>query len=234
MRLLIDGYNLLHATHVFGEGELAGTLQGAREALLTVLADHLPDGLRRATLVVFDAADAPPGVPDSANWRGLAIRYARGYADADSLLEEVIEACRGPRQLLVVSSDHRIQRAARRRGSAWTDSEPWWRALLAQPAQASCRGGVAPDSKPTPKGEDSGADYWIQQFSDPDFLGELSRTSQPPQPESSIRPSQPRSKSPAPEEPDPTLFFPPGYADDLAAEYDQADRELKGQSPDAD
>ena len=34
MRLLIDGYNLLHASDLFGEGESRGTLRGSRDALL--------------------------------------------------------------------------------------------------------------------------------------------------------------------------------------------------------
>lgn len=227
MRLLIDGYNLLHATHVFGEGELAGTLQGAREALLSMLVGHLPAGLRRATVVVFDAADAPPGLADLVEHRGLSIRYARGYPDADTLLEELIEACRGPKQLLVVSSDHRVQRAARRRGGAWVDSEPWWRELLAQPAEDWDAKTPADEAKPAPPKDAGGADYWVQQFSDPEFLGELSRQSQPPQAGRSRPPAQPSQPSDERELGDPTVFFPPGYGDDVAAEYDAADRRLK-------
>jgi len=41
------------------------------------------------------------------------------------VLEELIEAEADPRHLTVVSSDHRIQRAARRRKAIFVDSDAW-------------------------------------------------------------------------------------------------------------
>lgn len=127
MAYLIDGYNLLHNTDVFGRGALAGTLQGAREALLELLATTLTERQRQGTTIVFDAAGAPPGLPDAYEHSAMQVRYARDFPDADALLEELIEIERAPRGLTVVSSDHRVQRAARRRGAAWIDSDVWIR-----------------------------------------------------------------------------------------------------------
>jgi predicted RNA-binding protein with PIN domain len=126
--LLIDGYNLLHASGVF---PAAGppTLERARLALLDALADALPPNNLATTTIVFDAAGAPPGLPREMAHRGLSVRFARRGGTADELLEDLIEAAADPRRLLVVSSDHGVQRAARRRGARYADSEIWWTEL---------------------------------------------------------------------------------------------------------
>ena len=67
------------------------------------------------TTIVFDAKQAPPGLPHQLDHGGITVIFARGYDDADELIEELIASNSTPRRLTVVSSDHRIQRAARRR-----------------------------------------------------------------------------------------------------------------------
>jgi predicted RNA-binding protein with PIN domain len=76
--------------------------------------------------VVFDAIAAPPGLPREIEHHGLAVRFARRGGTADELLDELIAAEPDPRNLQVVSSDHRVQRAARQRGAQYADSEAWW------------------------------------------------------------------------------------------------------------
>ena len=124
MGLLIDGYNLLHASGVFPEGG-PPTLERARVALLDFLVESLPAKELPRTIVVFDAVQAPPGLPREITHRGLAVRFARRGGSADELLEELIAAEPDPRHLLVVSSDHRVQRAARQGGANFVDSETW-------------------------------------------------------------------------------------------------------------
>ena len=51
-------------------------------------------------------------MPRETTHKGLVVRFAAREADADSLIEELIIADHSPRRLTVVSSDHRIQRAA--------------------------------------------------------------------------------------------------------------------------
>jgi hypothetical protein len=97
--------------------------------LLDFLVAALPPKLLARTVVVFDAVQAPPGLPSEFDHRGLAVRFARRGGTADELLEELIAAEPDPRNLLVVSSDHRVQRAARQRGAGYTDSEPWYAEL---------------------------------------------------------------------------------------------------------
>ena len=134
MGLLIDGYNLLHAAGVFPTNG-PPTLERARVALLDYLVASLPAKELARTIVVFDAVNAPPGLPRDIEHRGLAVRFARRGGSADELLEELIASEPDPRHLLVVSSDHRIQRAARQRGATYVDSEVW-QAELARAARS--------------------------------------------------------------------------------------------------
>ena len=129
MSLLIDGYNLLHASDIFPAAGAAPTLERSRQALLDFLVEALPAKVTVRTIVTFDAAGAPPGLPREIMHRGLAVRFSRRPGTADELLEELIAAEPDPRNLLVVSSDHRVQRAARQRGASFTDSEPWYAEL---------------------------------------------------------------------------------------------------------
>jgi predicted RNA-binding protein with PIN domain len=116
--------------------------------LLDFLADSLPAKQIERTTVVFDALSAPPGLPRELTHRGLAVRFARRGGSADELLEELIAAEPDPRNLLVVSSDHRVQRAARQRGASFADSENWHRQLRADVAGPSRS--PPSESKPAP------------------------------------------------------------------------------------
>lgn len=209
MRLLIDGYNLLHVTDLFGSGKTAGTLQGSRDALLAYLASALSAGERRETTIVFDAAGAPPGLPKTVHHDHLTVRYAREYADADALLEEIIERHRAPRGLVVVSGDHRVQRAARSRGAKYVDSDVWYRELGARHAR---RSGQNHQAKPRPGGS---VDYWVQQFADDEVANleaELRAIESP-----KLKPKTSKRTPHAPPTAEGTFEnpFPPGYGEDL-------------------
>src|SRR3990172_4944849 len=132
MPLLIDGYNLLHVSGIFGQGSALTELHRSREALLAFLATSIGPAERPHTTIVFDAAGAPPGLPQTLLHDGITVHFARDYADADAMLEDLIAACDTPRSLTVVSSDHRVQRAARRRRAKAVDSERWFAELCAE------------------------------------------------------------------------------------------------------
>src|SRR5688500_13777365 len=129
MTLFIDGYNLLHAAGIFPQGG-PPTLERARSALLDFLVESLPPKQIARTIIVFDASHAPPGLPREVDHLGLAVRFAPRGSSADALLEELIAAEPDARHLLVVSSDHRVQRAARQRGASFIDSEAWHAELV--------------------------------------------------------------------------------------------------------
>ena len=114
MSFLIDGYNLVHAMGLLrGKVGPAG-LKKARLGLLGLLRAVYGEEAPSVT-VIFDAANAPPGIPDEENYQGIHVHFAVQQEQADDLIENLIDHDPAPRQLTVVSNDHRIQRAAQRR-----------------------------------------------------------------------------------------------------------------------
>jgi predicted RNA-binding protein with PIN domain len=168
MPFLIDGYNLLHASGVFGNGP--GTLENARLALLNFLSIHLEPHDLKYTTIVFDAKDAPPGLPDTYDLQGMTIRFAKGYFDADALLEELIASHSAPRRLTVVSSDHRVQRAGRKRRASVVDSDVWCNQLTRQKRERQHPSESGGDwVKPTGRGpQDENSGDWQKEFADID------------------------------------------------------------------
>ena len=113
MRYLIDGYNLLHAIGLLHGKAGPHGLEKARLALLSRLCgDRAAHAV--AVTVVFDASGAPPGAAAEDDYRGIHIYYALDRS-ADDLIETLIERDAAPRQLTIVSDDHRLQQAGRRR-----------------------------------------------------------------------------------------------------------------------
>ena len=164
MGLIIDGYNLLNVTGIFGAGGGARSFERSRLALLDFLADRLEPEERAATTIVFDAQDAPPGLPRTCDHRGLAVRYAPRREEADDLIEELILADTSPRKLTVVSSDHRVQRAARRRRARAVDSEVWFPELLQRRAADTSAQSEA-DLKPQTPLSPTEVAAWVKRFS---------------------------------------------------------------------
>jgi predicted RNA-binding protein with PIN domain len=164
MALLIDGYNLLFAAGILGPLRGKGGGASSREALLDFLVDHLPAKELPRSMIVFDAAEAPPGLPKQYSHRGLAVRFAPRNMSADALMEELIERSADPRRLTVVSSDHRIQRAARRRGAKYVDSGPWHADLRRTAAQAVVE---AEEQKPDRPLSPAEVAAWLREFGIP-------------------------------------------------------------------
>ena len=119
MTLIVDGYNLLHASGVFGESRGPRGFEQSRAALLEMLVDLLGDKASD-TIVVFDAARAPDGLPARLSHGGMRVWFAREYPDADSLIEELVEDDTAPAHLVVVSSPS----AAREAGPDAKPPEP--------------------------------------------------------------------------------------------------------------
>ena len=146
MTVIIDGYNLLHASGVFGKERGPRGFEQSRLALLDMLADLLGTDAGK-TLVVFDAARAPDGLPGRLTHRGIRVWFAREYPDADSLIEELVDDDHAPSSLVVVSSDRRLQVAARRRRAEASGCEEWLSAL-----RATNRARADHDTKPAEPG----------------------------------------------------------------------------------
>jgi predicted RNA-binding protein with PIN domain len=204
MSLLIDGYNLLNAVGIIPRGVGPGTLERSRLALLNFLAESLDDAEVPRTTVVFDAGpDAPRGLPRLIEHRGITVRYASQYEDADALIEELIRAESAPRRLTVVSSDHRVQRAARRRRARAVDSDAWY-AEIVRGRRGRPKSTPGPAKPNVPLLEEEVA-QWVQRFGGEAYLERV------------VEEAEADDAAPI-DNP-----FPPGYAEDLLEEDRRGD-----------
>ncbi|MGW8257276.1 MAG: NYN domain-containing protein [Thermoguttaceae bacterium] len=163
MPLLIDGYNVLHETGILGRQTGPGSLERARLALLNFLAESLSSPEISRTTVVFDSRDAPWGAASKLNHRGIKVLFASRYPDADCLIEELILKDSTPKRLTVVSSDHRLQRAARRRKAKAVDSDVWYKEVVKNRLMRQKAATEESQRPPTPLlAED--VEYWVRQF----------------------------------------------------------------------
>lgn len=121
--LVIDGYNLLHEAGMARKKYVGAQLHNARHQLLMFLSAHLTASERERTTIVFDAGDAPADVARQMTVEGMLVEFARPGGDADSHIEQILLSHPAPRSVRVVSSDHRLQKAAKRRRAAFVDSD---------------------------------------------------------------------------------------------------------------
>ena len=128
--LVIDGYNLMHAAGL-GRSEYGpGELERNRQRLLSRVASTLDEQIAADALVVFDAHLAVPRAADEDQPQPrtpLAVRFSRDGRDADAEIEMILDTHSSPRQILIVSSDHRLHKAAARRKAQCMDSEDFLR-----------------------------------------------------------------------------------------------------------
>jgi len=164
--LLIDGYNLLHAAglarRTYGPGEFERT----RRRLLKLLAVQLFRGERERTTVVFDARERLLGPTPPTTIDGIRVLFADG--DADSEIERLIQRNSAPRRLHVVSSDHRLQRAARRRRAKFFDSEAFLSRIAARPTPEERRQLAEPAEKREGLSAPAEVDAWLRAFGEID------------------------------------------------------------------
>lgn len=117
--LIVDVFNVLHQTGVLPP-ELAGM-----ELVDLAWALERSRYAGRAAVLVCDGVR--PGVghtgPSQTRIGEARVLYAGAGRDADTEIEKLIESSSFPGRLLVVSSDKRIGRAARRRKSPWMKSD---------------------------------------------------------------------------------------------------------------
>lgn len=239
MAILIDGYNLLHASGILaGPGSGARTLERARRALLHFLLNTLTPLEIERTTIVFDARHPPTGFPRVVNYGGITVHFAAGTGDADETLEQLIRLDTSPRQLIVVSSDRRVQRAARRRRAQVANSDQWFASLRRRPREQDRNIDKYLDSPPEPD-----IDAWVHLFAN-DLREPVDGPSDSATSATSVveeTPSMPRDSTseagplpptvtpPLPTEPlcDP---FPPHYAADIAQEFaeDQQKHQRRG------
>jgi predicted RNA-binding protein with PIN domain len=163
MPLLIDGYNLMYGAGIVGDVRGPRGFERSRAALIGFVSRVVGDADRAGTTIVFDAAGAPPGLPATLDFEGILVRFARGYHDADELLEDLIAAHTSPRRLTVVSSDHRVQRAAKRRKAVAIDSDVWFAEAVRRYREGPAKAKNADVAKPT-AGGDAEVKFWLDRI----------------------------------------------------------------------
>jgi uncharacterized protein len=154
MPLIVDANNLLHAT-------MPPSLAGLEEAgLCRLLASSVWRGQRM--VVVCDGAPGPLRLIASPVPQ-VELMFAGHKCEADDVILELIEQETAPRRLVVVSSDHRIRKAAHRRRARDMSSEDFVRVL------ASIRAATPAADDPTADGDvqplaDTEVDYWLREL----------------------------------------------------------------------
>lgn len=164
--LMIDGYNLLHAAGLSQAKYAPGDLHRQRHRLLVRLANSLTAEERLRCTVVFDAIEAPAGLDRQFRHAEITVMFAEPGHDADTLIEDLIEAHSAPSQLVVVSSDHRLQKAGKHRHGKSLSSEEFLRELFVR-SQAAAKPKTPPASKPGADKLKVGSEelsYWLNEF----------------------------------------------------------------------
>lgn len=159
MPLLIDCYNVLHAP-------MPAMIAGLDEAgLCRALGRTAWRG--GGITVVCDGQAGPLGLLESPV-EGVDLVYSGRGRTADDVIIEMIAADSSPRRLIVVSTDHAIRKAARRRrATAWTSDQFIHQLVAALGASAGrCHGTfpVAGEDKPAGDLDDEETRRWLRVF----------------------------------------------------------------------
>ena len=102
----------------------------------------------------------------------MEIRFAVDHDEADDLIEEIIARHPAPKRLMVISSDHRIQKAASRRDAKFRDSDSWYADLVDKgpslavpwPPQNKPKQELESPEKPESPIDMAERDTWLQAF----------------------------------------------------------------------
>ena len=137
MRWLVDGYNVIRRDPDLRAREAEG-LEAGRRALVTLIA-RADRAARDEFTVVFDGARLSGGTSLTGR---LRVVFSRPPLTADDELMRLARQLRNG--AVVVSSDRKVQDAARRAGSAVLTTEQFLEALE---APESSSGADTPDSK---------------------------------------------------------------------------------------
>jgi hypothetical protein len=187
--LIIDGYNLMHAAGLARARYGPGDLQRQRHRLLVRLTSALTAEERIRCTVVFDAIEAPSGLAQRFRHGEITVMFAEPGHEADELIEALIAGHSAARQLLIVSSDHRLQKAAKQRRAESVDSEVFLERLSARAKSNPPKdaGTGRPTAGSAPGQTDIG--YWMDEFGDID-VETLAKSDDPDAQSKSIDPWQ--------------------------------------------
>ena len=121
--LIIDGYNLMHAAGMARPDYGPGDLERCRHRLLVALQNRLATVAQQQATVVFDAFTAVSDEHRLQAFAQMTVVFAPKGTDADGEIERMLRQHSVPKRVVVVSSDHRLHKAASRRRARCVDSE---------------------------------------------------------------------------------------------------------------
>jgi predicted RNA-binding protein with PIN domain len=173
MHLIVDAFNVLHA---WGRGPDSGGFSEIRALSGLIFQSRYAGG--RVSIVCDGArftGEDEPNFPHR-----MRILFAGGGREADPLIEKLIERDSGPRELVVASSDRRLQKAASRRRAKWFTSQAFLGQLIQDGANPGAQPSRPPFARKVPL-TNSAVDYWLEEFEiEADFGGPGSLPSAPP------------------------------------------------------
>lgn len=158
--LIIDGYNLMHAAGLARANYGPGDLARQRHELLVRLARLLTSDERKRCTVVFDAIDAPPNLNGRFKQDEMVVQFAKPGHEADEVIEALIIQHSAAKRLMIVSSDHRLQTAIRRRKGIAVDSE----IFLKQLESPQRRDQPKPHASTDSRNSEADLDFWLREF----------------------------------------------------------------------
>ncbi|QDV31110.1 YacP-like NYN domain protein [Planctopirus ephydatiae] len=165
---LIDGYNLMHAAGIARVRYARGDLERCRNRLLLRVSELLTEDERQRATVVFDAREAPPGSIRRHIYRGMNVEFAEPGTEADDHIEILISNHSASRQLLLVSSDHRLQRAVKRRHGRSIDSEEFLRVYTQRELMREHEPHADDQSPPATISQQKDLEFWLDEFENVD------------------------------------------------------------------
>lgn len=104
VRILVDGYSLLHKWPQLAPGKQRHT-EAARDALVETLT-HYRDAIGTPITVVFDGGGAPKGAPKAHSTRDFEVLFSRKRNTADDLIERATQRLIEYGEVLVVTDDY--------------------------------------------------------------------------------------------------------------------------------
>ncbi|MHC4712589.1 MAG: NYN domain-containing protein [Planctomycetota bacterium] len=116
LHILIDGYNVLHASAGTDHDWTHLSLEEARNAILVFLSGAIHARQEKVT-VVFDGSGRIDDFPRTRNLRGIEVVFSEPGVTADEVICQIVSAAPNPRSVLVVSADREIRRHALNHGA---------------------------------------------------------------------------------------------------------------------
>ena len=104
VRILVDGYSLLHGWPELAPGAARHSAR-ARDELVRVLTGY-HDVTREPITIFFVGAGAPPDVPKAESSAAVEVLFSRAGQTADDLIERAAHLFQPHGEVLVVTDDH--------------------------------------------------------------------------------------------------------------------------------